>query len=118
LSNSSTSNRVLIRQNGNTDITAYILNPTGTQVAISSIINPDIGLFKVCFIWEQDNCRLYINGVKVGEDLTVDLTDNLPYSDFSFDGGAGGGDLLTAKYKDLRLYNETLTEAEAIQLTR
>jgi len=118
LSNSSTSNRVLIRQNGNTEKTAYILNPTGTQVAISSIINPDIGLFKVCFIWEQDNCRLYINGVKVGEDLTVDLTDNLPYSDFSFDGGAGGGDLLTAKYKDLRLYNETLTEAEAIQLTR
>ena len=118
LSNSTTSNRVLIRQNGNTDITAYILNPTGTKTAVGSVINPDIGLFKVCFIWEQDNCRLYINGVKVGEDLTVDLIDNLPYSDFSFDGGSGGGDLLTAKYKDLRLYNETLTELEAIELTK
>ena len=117
LSNSSTSNRVLLRQNGNTDITAYILNSTGTLTALGYTINPDKGFYKVCFIWEQDNCRLYVDGVLRGQDLTVDLTSSLPYTDFSFDGGGNSGDLLTGRHKELRLYNETLTEAEAIELT-
>jgi len=117
LSNSSNSNRVLLRQNGKTDITAYILNSTGTKALLSYIINPDKGFYKVCFIWEQDNCRLYVDGVLRSQDLTVDLTSSLPYTDFSYDGGSGSSDLLTGRHKELRLYNEVLTEAEAIELT-
>lgn len=118
LSNSSTSNRVLFRQNGASDITAYILNSTGTKTALSYSISSGETFFKVCLTWEQDSCVLYVNGAKITQDLTVDLTSNLPYTDFSFDGGGNGGDLLTARYKEVKIYNEVLTEAEAIELTR
>ena len=65
--------------------------------------------------YEDNNSKLFINGVQVG---TTNTTATVPsgLSRLGFDSGNGGSPF-KGKVKDLRVYNTALTDAELITLT-
>ena len=76
----------------------------------------DITAFnKVAIKYEDNNSKLFINGVQVG---STNTTATVPsgLSRLGFDSG-GGGSKFHVKVKDLRVYNTALTDLELQTLT-
>jgi hypothetical protein len=111
LSDGGTSNRVLIKISTNSSRLFANLNSVGLSETI------DINAYnKVAIKWGTNVFKLFINGVLVGsktELITVVGLDTLSYSF-----GNGVSEPLHGKTKDLRVYNEALTDAELITLTQ
>jgi len=70
---------------------------------------------KVAVKYEDNNSKLFVNGVQVG---STETTATIPsgLSRLGFDSGAGSS-RFHVKTKDLRVYNTALTDAELITLT-
>ena len=83
---------------------------------ISSLTPSDITAFnKVAIKYEDNNSKLFINGVQVG---STNTTATVPsgLSRLGFDSG-NGGSRFNVKTKDVRVYNTALTDLELQTLT-
>jgi len=83
---------------------------------ITSYTPTDITAFnKVAIKYEDNNSKLFVNGVKVG---STNTTTTIPsgLSRLGFDTGSGGS-RFHVKTKDVRVYNTALTDLELQELT-
>ena len=104
-------NRVLIRVNANSSTVFANLNNVGLSETI------DINAYnKVAIKWGTNVFKLFINGVLVGS--KTDLITVVGLDTLSYSYGNVVSEPLHGKTKDIRVYNEALTDAELITLTQ
>ena len=73
-------------------------------------------LNKIAIRFELNNYAVFLNGVKIISDLSVNAPPINTFNDFSFSRGNGSNNFY-GKVKDLRIYNTALTDSELTQLT-
>ena len=107
-------------------IVLRIYNPTNIQ--LSGVIGGSIEIsiigsgyvagntYKVAGAWSNNDAVLYVNGVQVGTDTTVNTTPSNPLTRIGFDNGIG-----TAKFENpvnqTQIYNTRLSNSELATLT-
>jgi len=110
VSDGTASNRVLIGISGSQDRIASFLNTT-------TIYSNTIDLTannKVVVKWGTNVFKLFVNGALVG--TKTDFISIVGLNTFSYSSGSGGSPI-HGKTKDIRVFNEALTDAELIELT-
>jgi len=116
LADGSNGHRILLRQDGDNSYTVYYQVVGITKTSLAFPLDPTIQYHKVVVVWKQGTIQVYLNGVLVNENLTFDLTGVSPFTLLTLSGG-GGGQYWNGSAKELMVFNEYLTEAEAIELT-
>ena len=107
LNDGTNTQRVLIEKNG-TNVNCYVGSVTLTG-AISSLSN------KIAVKWKLNDFKMYINGIEVSNITSGTVPIGLDRLDFKIGGGLGL--LAIADFKDVRVYNTALSDAELIALT-
>ena len=88
-----------------------------TPTTISAFFTPTNirDFFKVALSYKSGEQKLFVNGSQIGSTTTsTNLPTNL--NRIGFDSGSGGS-AFQGKVKDLRVYNEALTDQELTELT-
>ena len=85
-----------------------------TQASIEKTLSNVESIIKVAGKYQQNNFSLWINGFEIGTDTSGTIPANL--SKLSYDDGAGNSDFY-GKTKQLRYYDEVLTDIELEELT-
>jgi len=70
---------------------------------------------KIALTWKNNNSQLWLNGVKINEDLISQTPNNLHSLFLSNE--LGSSSFLYGKVKDLQVFNTTLSDAELQTLT-
>ena len=113
ISDGSTSNRVQVYFNSSNGITGGIIVGGSGQAAISYTINIESYL-KLAFKYKLNDFALWVNGIEVGVDTVGSIPTGLNIIDF--DNGAGGSNFY-GNTKNIRVFNEALTDAQLQTLT-
>ena len=114
LSDTSQSNIVSININAISQrITARVAS-NGSNIFIDSNSNIQTDFNKIAIKYRDNDISFWVNGVNVGNNTTLSSPLNL--SRLGLDVGDGAFPLY-GKVKDLRVYNEALSDAELISLT-
>lgn len=117
LSDGSSSNRVVILNDGTTNNIRGIVSSGGTKYADFGFVVSDVTTFnKVALKWKANDFQLWINGVKRAADLAGLAPIGLDR--FGFD--LAGSGPIDAKIRDIRVYNtKEMTDSEVdILLTK
>jgi hypothetical protein len=95
--------------------TNQIYSTVGTQFISSYTPTDATDFHKVAVKYEDNNSKLFVNGVQVG---STETTATIPsgLSRLGFDSG-GGSSRFYVKTKDVRVYNTALTDLELQELT-
>jgi hypothetical protein len=113
ISDNTTSNRVRLYVEPNTSVIYGEINgtiSTGYNIGTTSYN-------KVAVKWKQNEFKLFVNGVlKASNTTSLALPINM--NRITYSSGNGTSLPLFGKTKDLRVYNEALTDAELITLTQ
>jgi hypothetical protein len=72
---------------------------------------------KIAFSWKQNQFKFFVNGSKISEQLEGDAMPTSALNKLEFSRPIGTENM-SGKVKDLRVYNEALTDAELITLTQ
>ncbi len=105
--------RIQFRTNGN--IRFYVFS-NSSQAFLISVTGIDYSTpLKVAVVYKSGASKIYINGTQRGSTNTATYTFSSSLSTLTFD-GIGAGDFF-GKTKDLRVYNEALTDAQLQTLT-
>jgi hypothetical protein len=113
ISDGTNGNRVIIYYKNGGTINGALASGGSTAVDIpfsATFTNTN----KVAIRYKLNDVSLWINGVKVGEDLSANSPIGLDRLSFNQDGGAN---YFYGNTKDLRVYNTALTDQELINLT-
>ena len=113
ISDGTNGNRVIIYYKSGGTINGALASGGSTVVDIpfsATFTNTN----KVAIRYKLNDVSLWINGVKVGEDLSANSPIGLDRLSFNQDGGAN---YFYGNTKDVRVYNTALTDAELIALT-
>ena len=94
----------------------YTTVETGTSTNISYLMPDNINSNKIAFLWSVNKFQLWVNGIKVLEDLSGATSTSNVFSKLKFS-LANGADNFYGNIKDLRVYNIALTDQELINLT-
>jgi hypothetical protein len=117
ISDGSTSNRVILGVSSSSNKITSFLSGGGSSISIFSSTIDLTENHKVAVKWKQNEFKLFVNGV-----LESSNTANQPLpiniSNLGFNDGRTAKSELFGKTKDLRVYNEALTDAELIELTQ
>ena len=125
LSNEDTTYRVFSLSDGTgSDVGRVFIGFTDTNQIYAYLGATSLGFFtptdattfhKVAVKYENNNSKLFVNGVKIG---TTNTTATVPsvLSRLGLDGGNQGA-RFNGKLKDIRVYNTVLTDAELTTLT-
>jgi hypothetical protein len=116
ISNSDTSSRIMLRQNDDYDIRFYLLVSGIDKVSLDASVDPNLDWHKIAIRWKQDNVQVYINGVLKSSTTSADLNGGLDYEELSFD-NSGGGQYWDGNVKEMRIWNEYVSEEEIIEIT-
>ena len=113
LSNGSVSQRVVLWfRSNNTTITAFI---NGAETVLLDYIVPNLQeKNKYAFKYKNNDCSLWVNGIKVKTDTSVTMPSGL--SELAFDDGVGGN-ISYGNTKQIQVYNSALTDSELETLT-
>ena len=111
-SNSDSSTYILVKYGAPTNRVECQYRTSGysLQASLFKDLTDSTEYIKIAFKWQLNNFSLYINGIKISEDLSGNVNpsntfDNLLFNNFH------------SKTKDLRVYKTALTDAELISLT-
>lgn len=113
LSDGTTNNRIVLRFTSGNVINALIVSSGGTEATISNASFTTGALYKICVVYASNRCALFVNGVKIGEDLTVTVPS---CSRIGYDSGAGSNVFYGNQYM-LGISKTALTDQQAIDLT-
>jgi hypothetical protein len=113
LTDGTANNRVSIDFDASNRAVVYVVTNSAFQVVLTSTVNQNEFL-KVAIKYAENNTSLFINGIKIIEDLLCSMP--LGLNTLVFNRG-NGSQLFEGKVKDLRVYTTTLTDAELITLT-
>ena len=116
LADATNGHRVLIRQDGDNSYAVYYQVGGASNAYLVFLLDPNTQYHKVVVVWKQGTIQVYLNGVLVNENLTFDLTGVQQFTLFTPSAG-GGGQYWYGSARELMVFNEFLTEAEAIELT-
>ena len=113
LSNGSVSQRVVLWfRSNNTTITAFI---NGAETVILDYIVPNLQeKNKYAFKYKNNDCSLWVNGIKVKTDTSATMPSGL--NELAFDNG-DGGNIFYGNTKQIQVYNSALTDSELEKLT-
>ena len=116
ISDGGTSNRVILGVGGGaTKIVSFVSGGGSSINIISSTIDLTQNQ-KIAVKWKQNEFKLFVNGVLEDSNTTnFSLPTNMDSLNYS--AGDSSSSPLYGKTKDLRVYNEALTDAELIELT-
>ena len=109
---SSSNNYIQIRLINNTLTYRSFINGVGGVLISTSLTNL---ANKIALTWKNNNSQLWLNGVKINEDLTSQTPNNLQSLFLSNENG--GASFLHGKLKNLQVFNTTLSDAELQTLT-
>ena len=113
ISNGSTSQRVVLWFNSNnTTINAFING--GETVNMLYVVQNLQEQNKYAFKYKENDCSLWVNGIKVVTDLTATMPSGL--SELAFDDGVGGLPFY-GNTKQVQYYDSALTDSELETLT-
>jgi len=107
----------------NNRITIYVGNTNSLQcsIVIGGVNQGDLvygvitaGLFKVCVVYANNYAALFVNGVKIAQDLSLTVP---ACSRLGFDQGNGTTNWSSGSFKSLALMPVKLSDAECIALT-
>jgi hypothetical protein len=114
LNDGGTGNRVIILYHSDNNNIRAIISSGGTKyVDVNSSVSSSLDFHKVAIKYKLNDSALWIDGVQVATDTTLNAPIGLDRLDFYL---AGSGDFY-GKCKDLKVYNTTLTDAELETLT-
>lgn len=115
LTDSSLNNVVFIQYNSTSNrVQGFLRSNAGSyDVLTVNGINQTNNNNKIALVWDSVNFSIYINGSQAATMLTTNTPLTLSKLDFSFN----GSEIFYGKVKELRLYNEALTDAELTTLT-
>ena len=120
LSDGTSSNRIILKYDNFTDrIICSSVNSFGEVMSLSSSIGIKISQTKkIAVRFKEDDCALFIDGVKVSSDSNADTYPPNTLKKLTLSSTSGNSQFFKGKIKDLRVYNEALTDAELITLTQ
>jgi hypothetical protein len=113
ISDGSTSNRIRLYIGTNSSVIYGVLNDVisqGYNIGTTSYN-------KVAVKWKQNEFKFFVNGVLISSN-NDSITLPIGMNRIGFDRGNGSSASLFGKTKDLRVYNEALTDDELIALTQ
>ena len=113
LSNSSTSQRIVLWFNANNTTINVFING-GETVNILYVVGNLQEQNKYAFKYKENDCSLWINGIEVATDITATMPSGL--SELAFDDG-GGGLPFYGKTKQIQYFDSALTDAQLETLT-
>jgi len=117
ISNGTDSNRLSIIMYGNSDLIRANMNVSGvSQFDFLQYGNIPEQYYKIAVSYKQNDCKIFINGVKVGTDISATMPSLATFDRLNLDIGNNLYDFY-GNIKDLKLYNTALTDAELIALT-
>jgi len=114
LNDGSTSNMVLIYFTTTPNNILIYTTSSGIQSNLTHTVSDLTEFTKIAIRWSLNNVSLWINGVKVGEDLTA--ISPVGMNKIAFDSGTGVENMYS-KVKQLQYYNTALTALELETLT-
>ena len=88
----------------------YRTSGYSVQASLFKDLTDSTESIKIAFKWQLNNFALYINGVKISEDLNGNVSPSNTFNNLLFDNFYG-------KTKALAVYTTALTDAELISLT-
>jgi len=114
LSDNTSSNRVGVLITA-TKLQAFRISPTDTSTTINSTSISANTKYKLALAYSSGRNVFYLNGVKIGEDTNV--ITSLSINKLDVFQRFNSTERLGGECKDLRVYNEALTDAELAALT-
>ena len=115
LSDGTLNNYCQIQFQGSTRNIKMTYETTGYATNQSYLMPDNIESNKIAFLWSENKFQLWVNGIKVMEDLSGATASNV-FSELKFS-LANGADNFYGNIKDVRVYNTALTDAELQALT-
>ena len=117
LSNGTVTNRLITKYGTGDAIQLVSVNPNGGANMIDLSGTDILTNHKIAFRYETNNYAMFIDGVKVDEDLTSGTFDEGILTKLSFSNSTQTGQNFYGNTKDLRIYDKALTDAQLIELT-
>ena len=108
-------NQVRIWFFNNTITYQYNIGGSASAQISSSTINLTSET-KICCTWKLNEFKLYINGIKIGEDVSGNVLSASVLKSLDFKRGSGAGSFY-GNVKDVKIYNTSLTDLQLQQLT-
>lgn len=112
-SDGTVNNRIVIQFTSSNTINALVVSGGATQASIANAGFTTGITYKIAIVYASNRCAIFIDGVKVGEDLTVTVPS---CSSVRYDSGAGSNIFLGNQYL-LGISKTALTDQELINLT-
>jgi hypothetical protein len=117
LSNGTSSTRVLIAYSGSSNAIYFNININGTSAFAYQNASYDITKnLKIAFSYKLNQFKIFINGVKVHENLLGNVPNANALNSLALDNGGGLAPYF-GKISQLQLYKTALTDDECILLT-
>jgi len=116
--NTANDSRLLINISSESNLIQFFLQKSGL-VEVNSVFSiPSLSdsFFKIAFVYNENNCSFFVNGVKVGADTNAETFSGTTLSRISFSNATGSTPFF-GKVKSMALLPSAITEAEAIALT-
>jgi hypothetical protein len=115
ISDSTTSNRVVLMYHSTSNVVRGFVSSGGSLVSdMTYTVSDTTQVSKIAFSYKQDDFKIFIDGVQ----RTTDDSGNAPtgLKELAFDDGNGANDFY-GKIKDLRVYDTALSDSELQALT-
>ena len=109
-------NRLFLRYDANLVLTFRYYIGGSLIVNLTHTLSDSTTTSKIACIWKLNEFKLFVNGVKVNEDLSATVMSSDLISKLSFDDGLGSN-IFQGNCKDLRIYKTALTDAQLTTLT-
>ena len=118
LSDGTPNNRVLFDYTSSDNQIELYLTVGGVNILGSTpFVTDDEDFIKVAIKWKDNDCSLWLNGVKINSTSNATVYPANTLDRLNFDIGTGTNSFY-GKCKDLRVYNQALTDAELQALTQ
>ena len=118
LSNGTDLNRILLRFQDTDKVGCYVRSTSGSDADITKTsASISSNFLKVAVKWKTNDVALWVNGVEIGVDSSFTTFNANVLDRINFAGTNGTSQYFYGNTKDLRVYNEALTDAQLQTLT-
>ena len=118
LSNGTDLNRILLRFQDTDKVGCYVRSTSGSDADITKTsASISSNFLKVAVKWKTNDVALWVNGVEIGVDSSFTTFNANVLDRLNFAGTNGTSQYFYGNTKDLRVYNEALTDAQLQTLT-
>lgn len=114
ISDGTANNIIILRFSTANVISTVVITGGTTFVSLNSAVFTSNTVYKIAVTYITNKVALFVNGVKIAEDLSVTIP---ACSRIGFDGGTGGTNNMRANVKAVVIYKTAMSDSEAISLT-